>query len=157
VIATMVMNFAPSSACQTTWALLALISIGNANHIAVENGIRFLQNTQHEDGLWQDENFTGGGLPHLIYLCYHGYQMYFPLWALACYSDFMQNNSHNWCLGFELCFKFLVDLCPLNKPYRTLKFTQRSICHWWLSIVSHNWEPPDGLWSHAHMGLQIDQ
>jgi squalene cyclase len=30
----------------------------------MENGITFLQNTQHEDGLWQDEIFTGGGFPH---------------------------------------------------------------------------------------------
>jgi len=135
----MVMNVAPSSACQTTWALRALISIGNADHIAVENGIRFLQNTQHEDRLWQDENFTGGGFPHLIYLCYHGYQMYFPLWALACYRNFMQNNSHKMVFGIWTCFKFLVDLCPSNKPFRRLKITQRSICHLWFSIVSHKW------------------
>jgi squalene-hopene/tetraprenyl-beta-curcumene cyclase len=74
-----------STASQTAWAILALLHAGEAGHPAVARGIRFLLETRGPDGLWHEEEFTGTGFPRVFYLRYHGYPMYFPLWALALY------------------------------------------------------------------------
>lgn len=84
---------APSSASQTAWALLALMASGDVNHPAAARGIRYLQQTQAEDGLWPEEEFTGGGFPRVFYLRYHGYPKFFPLWAVARYRNLKTGNS----------------------------------------------------------------
>ncbi len=84
---------APSTSSQTAWALLALMSAGEADHPAVARGVRWLQAGQGEDGLWPEEVFTGGGFPRVFYLRYHGYRKFFPLWALARYRNLMRSNS----------------------------------------------------------------
>ncbi len=84
---------APSTASQTAWALLALMAAGEAHHPAVARGIGFLVRTQGEDGLWNEERFTGTGFPRVFYLRYHGYCKYFPLWALARYRNLMAGNA----------------------------------------------------------------
>jgi len=82
-----------SSASQTAWALLALMASGDVNHPAAARGIRYLQQTQAEDGLWPEEEFTGGGFPRVFYLRYHGYPKFFPLWAVARYRNLKTGNS----------------------------------------------------------------
>jgi squalene-hopene/tetraprenyl-beta-curcumene cyclase len=84
---------APSTSSQTAWALLALMSAGEADHPAVAKGVKWLQSTQGEDGLWPEELYTGGGFPRVFYLRYHGYRKFFPLWALARYRNLMRSNS----------------------------------------------------------------
>jgi squalene-hopene/tetraprenyl-beta-curcumene cyclase len=84
---------APSTSSQTAWALLALMSAGEADHPAVARGVKWLQSHQGEDGLWPEEFFTGGGFPRVFYLRYHGYRKFFPLWALARYRNLMRSNS----------------------------------------------------------------
>ncbi|HTO39446.1 MAG TPA: squalene--hopene cyclase [Rhizomicrobium sp.] len=84
---------AASSASQTAWAVLALMASGDVNHPAVARGIRYLQQTQTEDGLWPEEEFTGGGFPRVFYLRYHGYPKFFPLWAVARYRNLKTGNS----------------------------------------------------------------
>ena len=84
---------APSTSSQTAWALLALMSAGEADHPAVARGVKWLQSTQDKDGLWPEEHFTGGGFPRVFYLRYHGYRKFFPLWALARYRNLMKSNS----------------------------------------------------------------
>jgi squalene-hopene/tetraprenyl-beta-curcumene cyclase len=74
-----------STAFQTAWAMLALMAAGQADGPEVRRGAHYLMYTQQADGLWQDEAFTAPGFPRVFYLKYHGYQKYFPLWALACY------------------------------------------------------------------------
>jgi squalene-hopene/tetraprenyl-beta-curcumene cyclase len=73
----------PVTASQTAWALLGLLAAGLADHPAVERGIRFLLETQQEDGSWHETEFTGTGFPLVFYLRYHLYPIYFPLLALA--------------------------------------------------------------------------
>jgi squalene-hopene/tetraprenyl-beta-curcumene cyclase len=90
---------APSTSSQTAWALLAMMSAGEADHPAVARGIKFLQDTQDEDGLWPEEFYTGGGFPRVFYLRYHGYRKFFPLWALARYRNLMQSNSREVAFG----------------------------------------------------------
>lgn len=76
---------APSTSFQTAWALIALISAGEAQSIEVKKGIDYLISTQKSNGFWYDPYFTAPGFPRVFYLKYHGYSKYFPLWALAKY------------------------------------------------------------------------
>jgi squalene-hopene/tetraprenyl-beta-curcumene cyclase len=74
-----------STPYQTAWAMLALISAGEARSPAVRRGVEYLLSTQQSDGLWSHPSFTCPGFPRVFYLKYHGYCAFFPLWALAAY------------------------------------------------------------------------
>ncbi len=76
-----------STAFQTAWALLALMAAGDIKSPEVKNGIIFLLRKQQADGLWDDPCFTAPGFPKVFYLKYHGYDKFFPLWALARYRN----------------------------------------------------------------------
>jgi len=76
-----------STAFQTAWAVLALIAAGEARSPEVKAGIDFILRTQQADGLWNDKCFTAPGFPKVFYLKYHGYDKFFPLWALARYRN----------------------------------------------------------------------
>ena len=84
---------AASTASQTAWALLGLMAAGAVDDPAVERGIRYLTETQGEDGFWTQDAYTGGGFPRVFYLRYHGYPKYFPLWALARYRNLKSSNT----------------------------------------------------------------
>jgi squalene-hopene/tetraprenyl-beta-curcumene cyclase len=84
---------APSTPSQTAWALLGLMAAGAVETEAVERGIRYLAETQAEDGLWPQDSYTGGGFPRVFYLRYHGYPKYFPLWAMARYRNLKRSNT----------------------------------------------------------------
>jgi squalene-hopene/tetraprenyl-beta-curcumene cyclase len=75
-----------TTASQTAWALLGLLSAGEAASDAVRAGIDYLVSTQRPDGGWHEENFTGTGFPKVFYLKYHMYSLYFPLMALGRYA-----------------------------------------------------------------------
>jgi squalene-hopene/tetraprenyl-beta-curcumene cyclase len=72
---------------QTAWALLGLLAIGHSTGAEVEAGIRYLIETQAEDGTWEDPLWNGTGFPRVFYLKYHLYAKYFPLWALGVYRS----------------------------------------------------------------------
>jgi squalene-hopene/tetraprenyl-beta-curcumene cyclase len=76
-----------STAFQTAWALLGLMAAGEAHSKEVKAGIDFILRTQQADGVWNDECFTAPGFPRVFYLKYHGYDKFFPLWALARYRN----------------------------------------------------------------------
>jgi squalene-hopene/tetraprenyl-beta-curcumene cyclase len=82
-----------STCFQTAWALLALMSAGEIGSEMVEKGVVFLMKNQLENGLWSDPEFTAPGFPKVFYLKYHGYDKYFPLWALARYRNEIVNNT----------------------------------------------------------------
>ena len=71
------------TASQTAWALMGLCAAGELNSPAVEAGLRFLLDTQNDDGSWDEPEFTGTGFPRVFYLRYHLYRIYFPLMALG--------------------------------------------------------------------------
>ena len=73
------------TASQTAWALLGLISAGQAHSEAVQRGIAWLQANQAADGVWDEPDYTGTGFPKVFYLKYHYYRAYFPLMALGRY------------------------------------------------------------------------
>jgi squalene-hopene/tetraprenyl-beta-curcumene cyclase len=74
-----------STASQTAWALLALLSAGERDTGAAGRGVRWLAETQAEDGLWDEPYFTGTGFPRDFSINYHLYRMVFPLTALGRY------------------------------------------------------------------------
>jgi squalene-hopene/tetraprenyl-beta-curcumene cyclase len=80
-------RFHTSTAFQTGLALLALLAAGEAHSPEVEAGVDYLLRTQRADGFWKDDCFTAPGFPKVFYLKYHGYDKFFPLWALARYRN----------------------------------------------------------------------
>ena len=84
---------ARSTASQTAWALLGLMAAGAVDSDEVGRGIEWLRATQVSDGLWKEDQYTGGGFPRVFYLRYHGYPKYFPLWALARYRNLKRTSA----------------------------------------------------------------
>ena len=76
-----------STSFQTAWAVLALMAAGEALSFEVKAGIDFILRHQQADGVWNDKCFTAPGFPRVFYLKYHGYDKFFPLWALARYRN----------------------------------------------------------------------
>src|SRR5262252_4243441 len=91
---------APSTASQTAWAVLGLMAVGEIDHPVVARGIDYLSRTQGSDGLWSEPRFTAVGFPRIFYLRYHGYAMFFPLWAMARYRNLKSSNAP--AVGFGL-------------------------------------------------------
>ncbi len=74
-----------STASQTGWALQGLVAAGERD--AAARGVRFLIDTQRDDGTWDEPWFTGTGFPGAFYINYHLYRMVFPLSALGRYLE----------------------------------------------------------------------
>lgn len=74
-----------STASQTAWALMALLAAEERESRTVERGVRWLAETQREDGSWDEPYFTGTGFPWDFSINYHLYRQVFPLTALGRY------------------------------------------------------------------------
>jgi squalene-hopene/tetraprenyl-beta-curcumene cyclase len=74
-----------STASQTAWALLGLLAAGEAHSPEVQAGVEYLVRTQRQNGVWQEEHFTGTGFPSHFMIRYHLYRDCFPLMALGQY------------------------------------------------------------------------
>jgi squalene-hopene/tetraprenyl-beta-curcumene cyclase len=88
-----------STASQTAWALLALMAAGEVGNPAVPRGIAYLLASQNRDGNWDEPWYTAVGFPRVFYLRYHGYRVFFPLWALARYRRLSLANSPRVAFG----------------------------------------------------------
>jgi squalene-hopene/tetraprenyl-beta-curcumene cyclase len=75
-----------STASQTAWAIMGLISAGEVNSPEVDRGVQFLIDNQEIAGTWDEQAYTGTGFPRVFYLRYHYYRHYFPLMALGLYA-----------------------------------------------------------------------
>ncbi|GAA2812860.1 squalene--hopene cyclase [Kitasatospora paracochleata] len=74
-----------STASQTAWALMALLSAGERESAAVERGVQWLVGAQRPDGTWDEPQFTGTGFPWDFSINYHLYRLVFPVTALGRY------------------------------------------------------------------------
>ncbi len=72
-----------STASQTAWGTMGLLSVLGPRDPAVQRGITWLIAHQARDGAWDEPQFTGTGFPKVFYLRYHLYRHYFPLMALG--------------------------------------------------------------------------
>lgn len=91
---------APSTASQTSWALLALMAAGESEDERVKAGINWLLSCPREaDGRWQEPHYNAVGFPRVFYLRYHGYAHFFPLWALARYRNLRRANEKKLAFG----------------------------------------------------------
>ena len=88
-----------TTASQTAWALLGLISAGRAESSPVQRGIAYLLDTQAEDGAWPEDLYTGTGFPLVFYMKNHYYRIYFPLMALSRYQSAIRGMA---ATGFPL-------------------------------------------------------
>jgi squalene-hopene/tetraprenyl-beta-curcumene cyclase len=86
----------PSTASQTAWAAMTLMAIYGREDSRVERAIAWLVQTQlrvetgaegDPVGSWCETQYTGTGFPRVFYLRYHLYRLYFPLTALAQYTN----------------------------------------------------------------------
>ena len=82
-----------STASQTAWAVLALMAVGETGNESVERGIRYLLKAPHDGANWEEPWHTAVGFPKVFYLKYHGYSVYFPLWALARFRNLKKGNT----------------------------------------------------------------
>jgi squalene-hopene/tetraprenyl-beta-curcumene cyclase len=82
-----------STPYHTAWAMLALLSAGEAKCEALRRAADFLIKHRDPDGLWSHPSFTAPGFPRVFYLKYHGYCAYFPLWALAAYRTLTRRGT----------------------------------------------------------------
>ena len=80
-----------STASQTAWSVLGLMSGGDFRSESVTRGIAYLLDHQQADGGWSEGPYTGTGFPRVFYLKYHSYPWFFPLLALAKYSRHQQD------------------------------------------------------------------
>ncbi len=74
-----------STASQTAWALIGLLSADEREDPATTRGVEWLLHSQTEDGTWDEPWFTGTGFPWDFSLNYHLYRHVFPLTALGRY------------------------------------------------------------------------
>ena len=93
-------RYTQSLPSQTAWALLGLMAAGERDHPGVARGIDYLIRTQDAGGEWQELPYNAVGFPKVFYLRYHGYRMFFPLFALARFRNLGQGNSRRVEYGF---------------------------------------------------------
>ncbi len=75
------------TASQTAWAVAGLLAAGRHESREARRGVQWLAARQSADGSWDEPEFTGTGFPKVFYLRYHYYPIYFPLMALARFSQ----------------------------------------------------------------------
>ena len=88
-----------STPSQTSWAVLALMAVGEVDNPAVKRGIDFIMASKNEAGKWEEPWFTAVGFPRIFYLRYHGYSSFFPIWALARFKNLKASNSNSVAFG----------------------------------------------------------
>ena len=72
----------PSTPSQTAWGILALLASGDKGSAELQKAVRYLIDTQRDDGEWDESLATGTGFPNVFYLRYTLYRNYFPVLAL---------------------------------------------------------------------------
>jgi squalene-hopene/tetraprenyl-beta-curcumene cyclase len=93
-------RYRESTPSHTAWAVLGLMAAGEAGHEAVSRGIGWLLARLEANGEWREEAYNAVGFPRVFYLHYHGYRLYFPLLALARFSDLARRGSLRVGFGF---------------------------------------------------------
>jgi len=83
----------PSTPSQTAWAMMGLLTGGDANRKSLQRGAQYLALTQNEDGSWTEDEITGTGFPCVFYLKYEYYCTNWPMIALSEWRDLLQKTT----------------------------------------------------------------
>lgn len=86
----------PSTPSQTAWAVMGLCAAGDIESPHVRRGLAYLVQTQQSDGSWEEEVFTGVGVPGMCSLRYRLYRLYFPMMALGGYGRAMNRHVNGY-------------------------------------------------------------
>ena len=87
----------PSLPSATAWALLGLMAAGvGPEDVTIQRGVQWLMREQVNPDIkgdlsWFERPHTGVGFPRKLYIGYKMYQHYFPLMALARYSEALKS------------------------------------------------------------------
>ena len=82
-----------STPSQTAWALLGLMATGDVDDDSVKRGVEYLIKAPRTGPKWDEEYYNAVGFPKVFYLRYHGYSVFFPIWALSRYRNLRDSNS----------------------------------------------------------------
>jgi len=82
-----------STPTQTSWALLGLMATGDVDDASVKQGVEYLMKAPRAGAKWDEEYYNAVGFPKVFYLRYHGYSVFFPIWALSRYRNLCDSNS----------------------------------------------------------------
>ena len=82
-----------STPSQTSWALLGLMAAGEVDSNAVKSGVEYLLQAPRDGAKWEEEYYNAVGFPRVFYLRYHGYSVFFPLWALSRFRNLSNSNT----------------------------------------------------------------
>ncbi|MFH1067510.1 MAG: squalene--hopene cyclase [bacterium] len=83
----------PSTASQTAWGIMGILSFGDPMRPSVQRGLNYLTATQQADGTWQEDQITGTGFPCVFYLKYDMYRTNWPLIAFSDYRRLFQRRQ----------------------------------------------------------------
>jgi squalene-hopene/tetraprenyl-beta-curcumene cyclase len=87
-----------STASQTAWALMGLLANLSSSDKIIQDGIRYLIQTQtmsdqeDKEASWPESEYTATGFPNHFYFGYSFYPHYFPMMALGRYVQFSRNR-----------------------------------------------------------------
>jgi squalene-hopene/tetraprenyl-beta-curcumene cyclase len=84
----------PSTASQTSWAVMGICACGDLDRPSIQRGLRFLLGSQQPNGSWDEPQITGTGFPGVFYLKYDMYRQNFPLLALSTYINYRSGVGH---------------------------------------------------------------
>ena len=82
-----------STPSQTSWALLGLMAAGEVDSKTVRSGVDYLLQAPRDGAKWEEEYYNAVGFPRVFYLRYHGYSVFFPLWALSRFRNLSNSNT----------------------------------------------------------------
>ncbi len=91
---------APSTASQTSWAVLGLMAVGEVDHPAVAQGIAYLAENSGGGRFLAGRTATPRrAFRGSFYLRYHGYSKFFPVWAMARFRNLKAGNTKSVMVG----------------------------------------------------------
>lgn len=89
----------PSTASQTAWAVMGLLTHLFPTDEVVKKGVAYLvesqADTDNESASWLETRYTGTGFPNHFYLGYTLYRHYFPMMALGRYVTAINRSARS--------------------------------------------------------------
>ena len=72
---------------------MGLLACGDLQRPSLRRAVRYLIETQQQDGSWEEKYSTGTGFPCVFYLRYDMYRNNWPLLALGEYQEAVRSSG----------------------------------------------------------------